>query len=49
MRRIYVEPAAQAHPRGCEILARWQDAERMAVRSHRQIPELHGDADLVES
>lgn len=43
--RIYVEPAAGAHPRGREILARFPDAERVPVRSHWQIPELNGDAD----
>jgi spore photoproduct lyase family protein len=45
--RIYVEPAAGAHPRGREILARFPDAERVPVRSHWQIPELHGDAELL--
>ena len=47
VRRIYLEPAAEAHPRGREILARFPDAERIPVRSHWQIPELHGDADRL--
>jgi hypothetical protein len=48
VRRIYLEPAAEQHPRGQEILARFPDAERMPVRSHWHIPELHGDADLAD-
>ncbi len=43
VRRIYVEAAAAALPRGQEILAAWPDAERIEVASHWRIPELHGD------
>ncbi len=43
VRRIYVEAAAAALPRGQEILDRWPDAERIEVASHWRIPELHGD------
>src|SRR5688500_12443500 len=48
VRRSYLEPAAEAHPRGREILARFPDAKRVPVRSHWQIPELHGDAALSD-
>jgi spore photoproduct lyase len=48
VRRIHVEPAAAAHRRGQEILARFPDAERVPVRSHWQILELHGDAELAQ-
>jgi hypothetical protein len=48
VRRIYLEPAAEVHPRGREILARFPDAERVPVRSHWQIPELHGNAELAD-
>jgi spore photoproduct lyase family protein len=48
VRRIYLEPEAELHSRGQEILARFPDAERVLVRSHWQIPELHGDADLAD-
>jgi spore photoproduct lyase family protein len=48
LRRIYIEPAAEMHPRGQEILARFPEAERVPVRSHWQIPELHGDANLAD-
>jgi spore photoproduct lyase family protein len=48
VRRIYLEPAAEAHPRGRQILARFPDAERVPVRSHWQIPELHGNAELAD-
>jgi spore photoproduct lyase len=43
IRRIYVEPAAAALPRGREILARFPEAERVEVESHHRIPELYGD------
>ncbi|MHA7284077.1 spore photoproduct lyase family protein [Arthrobacter sp. TMS2-4] len=43
IRRIYVEPAAAALPRGQEILARWPDADFVEVASHWRIPELSGD------
>ncbi len=48
VRRVYLEPAAEAHPRGREILARFPDAQRVSVRSHWQIPELHGNAELAD-
>ena len=48
VRRIYLEPAAEAHPRGRQVLARFPDAERVPVRSHWQIPELHGNAELAD-
>ncbi|AGZ41390.1 spore photoproduct lyase family protein [Actinoplanes friuliensis] len=43
IRRIYVEPAAAALPRGKEILARFPEAQLVEVDSHQRIPELHGD------
>ncbi len=48
VRRIYLESEAELHSRGQEILARFPDAERVLVRSHWQIPELRGDADLAD-
>ncbi|MBP2294542.1 spore photoproduct lyase family protein [Azospirillum rugosum] len=47
--RIFVEPAAAAHPRGQAILGRFPDAERIEVPSHWNIPDLHGDEQAVES
>ncbi|OLR93392.1 spore photoproduct lyase family protein [Actinokineospora bangkokensis] len=41
--RIYYEPAAAALPRGQAVLDRFPAAERVAVASHWNIPELHGD------
>jgi len=38
--RIYLEPAVEEHDRGREILARFAQAERIAVASHWRIPEL---------
>ncbi len=38
--RIFVEPAAEDHARGREILARFPDAERIPVASHWRIPDL---------
>lgn len=43
IRRVYVEPAAAALPRGREILGRFPDAEIIEVESHHRIPELYGD------
>jgi spore photoproduct lyase family protein len=40
IRRIHLEPAAAALPRGAEILARFPNAERIEVASHWRIPEL---------
>ena len=44
IRRIYLEAAAAALPRGREVLARFPEAERIEVASHWRIPELR-DAD----
>jgi spore photoproduct lyase len=38
VRRIYVEPAAAALPRGQQVLARFPDAERIEVLSHQAVP-----------
>src|SRR5689334_1447170 len=38
--RIYLEPAAEALPRGQQVLARFPDAEQIPVASHWRIPEL---------
>jgi spore photoproduct lyase family protein len=43
VRRIYLEPAVQAHPRGRQILDRFPDAELIEVASHWRIPELFGN------
>lgn len=48
IRRIYHEPAVRDTPRGAEILARFPDADRIEVRSHWNIPELHGNAGSVQ-
>ncbi|ACL56646.1 spore photoproduct lyase family protein [Methylobacterium nodulans] len=45
---IYLEPAAEASPRGQEILARFPQARRIAVPSHWNIPDLHGNAGSAE-
>ncbi len=47
VRRIYLEPAAAALPRGQQVLARWPGAERVEVASHWKIPELAGDESNV--
>ncbi|MBE7202562.1 MAG: spore photoproduct lyase family protein [Parafilimonas terrae] len=47
IRTIYHEPAVEGFPLGQEILARFPDAERIAVPSHWNIPELHGNAGSV--
>ncbi|MDB6032063.1 MAG: Radical domain protein [Verrucomicrobiales bacterium] len=44
---IYHEPAVLEHPRGREILERFPDAERRIVRSHWNIPGLHGNEGAV--
>lgn len=38
VRRIYLEPAAAALPRGQQVLARFPDAERVEVLSHQAVP-----------
>lgn len=45
---IYHEPAVEDFPRGREVLERFPDARRIAVPSHWNIPELHGNAGSVE-
>ncbi len=40
---IYLEPAVTGYPRGREILERFPAAERVEVRSHWNIPGLHGN------
>ncbi len=47
IRTIYHEPAIIEHERGREILDRFPEAERIVVPSHWNIPELHGNEDLV--
>ena len=46
--RIYVEPAAAEHPRGRQILERFPDAERIEVKSHWNIPGLHGNEEALD-
>ncbi|MCJ2125574.1 spore photoproduct lyase family protein [Methylobacterium sp. J-077] len=48
IRTIYHEPAVADFPIGQGILARFPDAERIAVPSHWNIPALHGNAGSVE-
>ncbi|SMB89363.1 spore photoproduct lyase family protein [Deinococcus hopiensis] len=48
IRHIYLEPGVEAYARGQEILARFPDAQRTEVRSHQNIPGLHGNAGLVK-
>ena len=43
VRRIYAEPASLASERGRQVVGRWPEAELVEVKSHWQIPELHGD------
>src|SRR3712207_2544361 len=45
---IYYEPAVRDYARGCEILAKFGDAERIEVPSHWNIPGLHGNAGSAE-
>ena len=45
---IYLEPAARLYERGREILARYPDARRVEVRSHWNIPGLHGNEGSAE-
>ena len=46
--RIYLEPSVHLYDRGRAILARYPDAERITVRSHWNIPGLHGNAGAAE-
>lgn len=48
IRTIYHEPAVVDYPRGQAILDRFPEATRIAVPSHWNIPELHGNAGAVE-
>jgi spore photoproduct lyase len=45
---IYHEPAVLDHSRGRQILDRFPQAERIVVRSHWNIPGLHGNAGSAE-
>ena len=45
--RIYHEPAVHEYARGREIVERFPAAELIEVRSHWNIPELHGDENGV--
>ncbi|HEY9693028.1 MAG TPA: polymorphic toxin-type HINT domain-containing protein [Oculatellaceae cyanobacterium] len=44
---IYYEPAALEYSRGQQILERYPDAKRIEVASHWNIPELHGNEEVV--
>ncbi len=46
--RIYLEPSVHLYDRGRAILARFPDAERITVRSHWNIPGLHGNEGSAE-
>jgi spore photoproduct lyase family protein len=48
VRRIYVEPEAADLPRGKDVLARYPEAEHIAIDSHWRIPELFGDESNAE-
>ena len=48
VRRIYVEPAAAALPRGRQVLDRFPDAEQVEIASHMRVPELYGDESNVD-
>ena len=45
---IYLESSVNLYDRGQAILARFPDAERISVRSHWNIPSLHGNAGSAE-
>src|ERR671916_2471481 len=47
--RIYLEPAVLDYARGREILNRFPGAELIEVRSHWNIPQLHGDSGGVDN
>ncbi|HEV7726932.1 MAG TPA: spore photoproduct lyase family protein [Modestobacter sp.] len=46
--RVYAEPGAAASPRGRQVLARFPAAEVVEVPSHWQVPDLHGNEELVD-
>jgi spore photoproduct lyase family protein len=48
VRRVYAEPGAAASPRGRQVLARFPAAEVVEVPSHWQVPDLHGNEELVD-
>ncbi|EGX55360.1 lyase [Streptomyces zinciresistens K42] len=48
VREIFAEPAAAASPRGRQIIARHPGARVTPVRSHWNIPGLHGNEGSVE-
>ena len=48
IKQIYLEPDVPAYPRGMDILARFPEAQRIEVKSHWNIPELHGNAGSVD-
>lgn len=45
---IYHEPDAETYARGREIFARFPNAQRIEVKSHWLIPELHGNEGAVK-
>ena len=45
---IYLEPAVRLYERGRAILGRFPDARRVEVRSHWNIPGLHGNEGSAE-
>ncbi|KAB0682617.1 spore photoproduct lyase family protein [Aureimonas leprariae] len=47
-KRIYLEPAVRAYPRGREVLERFPAAEQVEVDSHWRIPQLFEDEALAE-
>lgn len=46
--KIYLEPEVEEYRQGREILARYPQAERIAVASHWKIPSLHGNEGSAE-
>jgi spore photoproduct lyase len=48
VKRILYEPTVLNYPRGQEILSRFPDAEQVEVSSHWNIPDLHGNKELVD-
>ncbi len=46
--KIYLEPSVHLYDRGRAILARFPEAERITVRSHWNIPGLHGNEGAAE-
>lgn len=48
IKRILYEPKVLTYSRGQEILSRFPEAERIEVSSHWNIPDLHGNQELVD-